>query len=221
MSERISEIKDRLRAAMEFRNKRSADLTRDLNIPSSAMSQYLSGKSKNMPNDRLYEICKYLDVSEAWLMGYDVPMERRPKIEETIDYASYGLKPVARRMVPVIGEIACGLPEEAIEIPIDIVEGEDYDVDYALVAKGDSMNGAEIYDGDIILIKTMPMVNNGEIAAVRIDGSTTLKYVYWYQEKGQLVLQAANPAYPPLSYEGEALKDVEILGRAVKLQRNI
>ena len=221
MSERISEIKDRLRVAMEMRNKKSADLTRDLKIPSSAMSQYLSGKSKNMPNDRLYEICKYLNVSEAWLMGYDVPMERRPKQQDSIDYESYGLKPVSKRMIPVIGEIACGIPAEAIEIPIDIVEGEEYDADYALTAKGDSMNGAEIYEGDIILIKTMSMVNNGEIAAVRIDGSTTLKYVYWYQDKGQLVLQAANPAYPPLSYEGEALQDVEILGRAVKLQRNI
>lgn len=215
------ELKNRLKAALEIRGKRPVDLCTDLNLAKSTVSQYLSGKSRNMDADRLQAIGEYLNVSEAWLMGYDVPMERRPKNTGTIDYASYGLKPVTRRMVPVIGEIACGLPEEAIEIPVDIVEGEEYDADYALTAKGDSMNGAEIYDGDIILIKTMPMVNNGEIAAVLIDGSTTLKYVYWYKEKGQLVLQAANPAYPPLSYEGEALKDVKILGRAVKLQRNI
>lgn len=215
------ELKNRLRVALNIRGKRPVDLCTDLDLAKSTVSQYLSGKSKNMDADRLQAIGEYLNVSEAWLMGYDVPMERRPKKQDTIDYESYGLKPVHKKMIPVIGEIACGLPEDAIEIPIDIVEGEEYDADYALTAKGDSMTGAEIYEGDIILIKTMPTVNNGEIAAVRIDGSTTLKYVYWYQEKSQLVLQAANPAYPPLSYEGEALKDVEILGRAVKLQRNI
>lgn len=215
------ELKNRLKEALEIRGKRPVDLCVNLDLAKSTVSQYLSGKSKSMDADRLQAISEYLDVSEAWLMGYDVPIERRPKKQDSIDYESYGLKPVTRKTIPVIGEVACGLPEEAVEIPIDIVEGEEYDADYALKAKGDSMTGAEIYDGDIILIKTMSMVNNGEIAAVRIDGATTLKYVYWYPEKNQLVLQAANPAYPPLSYEGEALRDAEILGKAVKLQRNI
>jgi len=76
MNERMHEIKDRLRLAMDLAGKKSVDLTRDVGVPSSAMSQYLSGKSKNMPIDRLYEIAKYLNVSEAWLMGYDVPMKR-------------------------------------------------------------------------------------------------------------------------------------------------
>lgn len=170
----------------------------------------------DLPQSKIMLFAKALDVPPGILMG-----DSGIDYSSTIDFESYGLRPVRKKMIPVIGEVACGLPAEAIEIPIDIVDGEDYDVDYALKAKGDSMNGAEIYDGDIILIKTMPMVNNGEIAAVRIDGSTTLKYVYWYPEKKQLVLQAANPAYPPLSYEGEALRDAEILGKAVKLQRNI
>lgn len=170
----------------------------------------------DLPQSKIMLFAKALDVPPGVLMG-----DSGIDYSRGIDFESYGLKSVHKKMVPVIGEIACGAPAEAIEIPIDIVEGEDYDADYALKAKGDSMTGAEIYDGDIILIKAMSMVNNGEIAAVRIDGSTTLKYVYWYPEKKQLVLQAANPAYPPLSYEGEALQDAEILGKAVKLQRNI
>lgn len=181
-------------------------------VGKSTVRKWENGIIENMRRDKIAKLAKALDVSPAFLMGWE---DRKP------DFESYGLKPVHKKMVPVIGEIACGTPAEAIEIPIDIVEGEDYDADYALKAKGDSMTGAEIYDGDIILIKAMSMVNNGEIAAVSIDGSTTLKYVYWYPEKKQLVLQAANPAYPPLSYEGEALRDAEILGKAVKLQRNI
>jgi transcriptional regulator with XRE-family HTH domain len=72
-----AELKDRLREALYVRNKKAVDLARDLKIPKSAISQYLSGKSQNMDSERLYIISKYLNVSEPWLMGFDVPMERK------------------------------------------------------------------------------------------------------------------------------------------------
>lgn len=71
-----AELKDRLQEALYIRDKKAVDLVRDLKIPKSAISQYLSGKSQNMDSERLYSICKYLDVSEPWMMGYDVSMER-------------------------------------------------------------------------------------------------------------------------------------------------
>lgn len=72
----VAELKTRLQTAMDMNNKKSVDLVNDLGIPKSAMSQYLSGKSKDMDSRRLYKICSYLNVSEAWMMGFDVPMER-------------------------------------------------------------------------------------------------------------------------------------------------
>lgn len=71
-----AELKDRLQEALDIRDKKSVDLVRDLKIPKSAVSQYLSGKSQNMDSERLHSICKYLDVSEPWMMGYNVPRER-------------------------------------------------------------------------------------------------------------------------------------------------
>lgn len=75
MSETKSTLKDRLKEALEMREKKSVDLVRDLKIPKSAISQYLSGKSQNMDSERLYKICNYLNVSEPWLLGYDVPTQ--------------------------------------------------------------------------------------------------------------------------------------------------
>jgi transcriptional regulator with XRE-family HTH domain len=69
------EFKDRLKQAMDFRNVKAVDLCERGNIPKSAMSYYISGRSEPK-HDRLYIIAKLLDVSEAWLLGYDVPMER-------------------------------------------------------------------------------------------------------------------------------------------------
>lgn len=70
------ELKIRLQKALDNSGKKAIDLSKDLNIPKSAISQYLSGKTKKMDADRIYKIAKYLDVSEAWLMGFDVPMSR-------------------------------------------------------------------------------------------------------------------------------------------------
>ena len=70
-----SSLKSRLYEAMTIRGKKAVDLTRDLGIPKSAVSQYLSGKSQKMDSERLYAIAKYLDVDEPWLLGYDVPMK--------------------------------------------------------------------------------------------------------------------------------------------------
>lgn len=72
----IATLKDRLHEAMTLRGKKAVDLATNLDIPKSAISQYLSGDVKKMSSPRLYVVSLYLDVSEAWLMGYDVPMER-------------------------------------------------------------------------------------------------------------------------------------------------
>ena len=78
MSIRV-DMKDRLRAALEIREKKAVDLSRDLKIPKSAISQYLSGHRIIKDSKRLYIIAEYLNVSEAWLMGFDVPMEKIKK----------------------------------------------------------------------------------------------------------------------------------------------
>ena len=65
----------RLKQALYLRSLKQSDLARLTNIPKSAISQYLSG-SFEPKQDRLEILAKILDVSEAWLMGYDVSMIR-------------------------------------------------------------------------------------------------------------------------------------------------
>ena len=69
------ELKDRLREAMEARGLRSVDIVEKTGIPKVTISYYLSGKTTPR-SDKLYLIAQALDVSEAWLLGYDVPMAR-------------------------------------------------------------------------------------------------------------------------------------------------
>ena len=69
------EIKDRLREAMERRGLRAVDLVERTGIPKGTISYYLTGHTKPKA-DRLYLLARALDVSEAWLLGFDVPSQR-------------------------------------------------------------------------------------------------------------------------------------------------
>lgn len=69
----------RIERALAIKGLKAADLCRLANVPKSSLSLYLSG-AYEPKQDRIYNMAKVLDVSEAWLMGYDVPMEREEKI---------------------------------------------------------------------------------------------------------------------------------------------
>ena len=71
-------IYSRIQDAMNLRSMKAVDICEKTKIPKSSMSMYLSGRVEPK-SDRLYKIAKCLDVSESWLLGYDVPMERTQK----------------------------------------------------------------------------------------------------------------------------------------------
>ena len=113
----------------------------------------------------------------------------------------------------VLGGTACGEPlykeleGETVTAPADI------DADFVFRCVGDSMINARIFDGDIVYIRQQDMVENGEIAAVLIDGEATLKRVKLYED--HISLEPENPQYRPLVYWGEEMNTVRILGKAV------
>lgn len=74
-SERTASCGARIKTGLHIRGMKQADLCQITKIPKSAISQYVSGAFEPK-QDRIYLISKALNVSEAWLMGYDVPMER-------------------------------------------------------------------------------------------------------------------------------------------------
>ncbi len=76
--ERKSNCSKRIGAALAIRNMKQSELCEKTKIPKSAISQYISGAFEPK-QDRIHLIARELDVSEAWLMGYDVPMGRDKK----------------------------------------------------------------------------------------------------------------------------------------------
>lgn len=68
-----STFSQRLQEIMDIKSVKQSDIVKKTGIPKSAISQYLSGKFE-AKQDRVYLLAKMFNVSEAWLMGYDVPM---------------------------------------------------------------------------------------------------------------------------------------------------
>lgn len=75
-NDRQESISARIKKALRIKGMKQAELCKLANIPKSSLSQYLSGDFEPK-QDRIYLISKALNVSEAWLMGFDVPMERQ------------------------------------------------------------------------------------------------------------------------------------------------
>lgn len=219
MSTRKYTTSERLRTIMNERNIKQIDIVNaaqpycekyHISLHRNDLSQYVNGKA-SPKQDKLFILALALNVSEAWLWGFDVPIDRVTYSDENID----NIIPMPdTKPVPIIGTIACGEPilaEENIEAFINMPK--DARGSFALRCKGDSMINARIFDGDIVFIRQQPDVENGEIAAVLIDNEATLKRVYKYPDR--IELRAENPTFPVLNYEGNELQNIRILGKAV------
>lgn len=210
MKIKASTFAKRLAQALELRGITQTELSKRTNINKSSISTYLKGEYK-AKQDKVDLLANALNVSPVWLMGYDIPMQRDLSFDPST-LTNY--VPITKKKIPLLGEIAAGQPiyaDEHIEefLPVD----DKLHADFALKIKGDSMINAQINDGDIVFIRQQSDVDDGQIAAVLINDSATLKRIY--HMNGFLQLNAENPAYKPIICSPETCDTCRILGLAV------
>lgn len=120
--------------------------------------------------------------------------------------------------IPLLGQISAGLPlyaEENVEgyLWTDLNHGAEY---FGLRVKGDSMNAANIKDGDVIIVRKQDIVDDNDIAVVLVDNENAT--VKRYHRTGDIVIltpQSTNPLHHLQQYD---LKNhsVRILGRVME-----
>lgn len=191
---------------------RQIDIANMLKVSKQCYSNYEKGL-REPDFATLQKLAEYFDVSVDYILGRGNRTATAPHPD---------IKPIRLKKFRMLGEIACGKPifaEEDHETYIDA--SADINADFCVTARGDSMVGARIKDGDIVFIRQQEMVNNGEIAAVIINDEVTLKRWYFYPDKQKLVLSPENPAYEPFVYVGEELNEIRCLGRAIAFMSNL
>ena len=146
-------------------------------------------------------------------------------IEGNVDLTSnipsfQNIHPITTRTFPLFDGIAAGEPRimpDGITLYVDATI--DIQADFVLKVHGDSMTGARINDGDYVFIRQQPEVENGEIAAVAIGDEATLKRFYRYGD--MIVLRGENPEFKEMTFTGEELEQLRVLGKAVAFQSDV
>ena len=207
-------VANKLKALRKQKGMTLEELASCLGTSKQTIHRYENGVITNIPPEKVEILAAALSTTPSHLMGWGTDGKSVPFNESLI--------PLSLKKLPILGEIACGEPIYADEEHESFAAADSkLDADFCLRAHGDSMTGARIFDGDIVFIRAQSSVDNGEIAAVIINDEATLKRVYYYPEKGKLILQAENPKYEPLVYIGEELNEIRILGKAVAFQSDI
>lgn len=180
-----------------------------------------------LPDDRLNAIATYFGVQTDWLTGaseYRTMAEALkhfdditdiPALRESIKEARIGI-----REIPVLGEVAAGIPIFANENYIDyevISEEMAKDGEYfGLKVKGDSM-APRIMDGDTLIVRKQNDAETGDIVVALINGDSATCKKLTKREDG-ISLFSFNPAYDPMDFTNKDImeKPVVIIGKVIE-----
>ncbi len=212
-------IASRLRAALELRGMKQAELVELTGIGKSSISTYLRGsyipKQKN-----IYKMAKALNVNEAWLMGEDVDPARQNAYSEpsdsslvTIHYAG----PVAAHFDAT--------PDDAYEqrtIPAEWIGRRRPEDFFLATVSGDSMY-PQFQDGDEILcLRCSDMGISGRIGIMLLGGDeATVKRIEYKPGEDWIDLIPINPEFKPRRIEGVDLEQCRVVGRVIKVIRTV
>ena len=193
----------RLKQLMSERNLKQVDIL-NMSLPlqketgikmsKSHLSQYVNGKS-SPDQHKLYLLAKTLNVSEAWLLGYDVPKEDkengvpsiesiynqldRPRKTKVYNFAEYQLREQNKRpktTIEIRGYVSAGTGEWLDDEIVDEVsyEGVIPEHDFAVKVNGDSMLPL-FEDGQVIFIKSTSDVRDGQIIVCQVNNEAFVK----------------------------------------------
>ncbi|MEX0718026.1 MAG: transcriptional repressor LexA [Planctomycetaceae bacterium] len=156
----------------------------------------------------------HASVNQLVRKGY---LKREPNKHRGISIAREGAVVDDQVTIPVLGCVAAGRLDFAEENVVGHVGVEAYLVRsgrfFGLKVVGDSMKGADIRNGDTIVVRQQPLAENGDVVVACVDDEATVKRLYYAPDR--IELRAENPKYPPIEIGPEEAARFRIVGRVV------
>ncbi len=194
------------------------ELGKIIGVQKSAIHKYESGIVENMKRSTIDKLARFFDVSPSYLLGYsnnDVPNNIYP-VDNIISFEVLGT--VRAGYDGMIDEISTG---EIIELPLSMISGGHKDEYFVLQVTGNSMF-PRLLDGDKILCKRTDSVDSGSLAVIIYNGDdATVKKVNFVSGEDWLELIPFNPEYETRRIEGRDLEQCRVIGKVVKLIRDL
>lgn len=195
---------NRLKELRKANRMTQSDVAKIVGIGQSGYSFWESGRSK-IDDAGLRKLAALYNVSVDYLLGTDTNQVK------------------ASVKIPVLGDVAAGIPIEAVE---NIVDYEEIDAALAstgeffgLRIKGSSME-PRICEGDVVIVRKQSTADTGDTAVVLVNGdSATVKRIK-KEPDGDLWLIPNNPAYDTRHYTPEEIRNlpVSVIGKVVELR---
>lgn len=186
----------------------------------SQLENNLNPKTGEPPVPSMTSIKKAKKAANGMFMSFDElfsQLDDNMKVSVSPEKVKMAKKAIR---IPVLGNVAAGIPIEAIE---DIIDYEEISEElahtgdfFALKIKGDSME-PRICNGDVVIVRKQNYAESGDLVIVLVNGdSATCKKLAKYPSGIRLI--PFNQAYEPLFYSNEEIenKPVRIIGRVVE-----
>ena len=172
----------------EIQNNLShAEVAEEVGVSLSTYYRWISGESTKLKKTTIQKLSKVLDCD----------------IEEVIEETN--------RIKPILGNVKAGYDlwaDQDIEGYIELGQADAQKGDYFLRVVGDSMEGAHIYDGDLVYVQSCSTVESGRIAVVMIGDEATIKKVYYKNDL--MILEAANPKYESKFFTMQEVEEMPV-----------
>jgi len=209
MEDKARLFRERLLESMRKEMITQKELVEKTGITKGAISSYIAGRY--LPKQQgIYALASALKVDPGWLAGFDVPIPSYDKQKAilTIPFLSQTLS---------AGPGQEYLPDECIEVKeIDVLAPMLHGVTdrsklVASEVRGDSMTGAHILSGDIVVFQRGLVVGEG-IYVITLGGDVLVKRIAFNRATSKVTIISANPDYPPQTVDSDI---VTILGKVV------
>ncbi len=194
------------------------ELGKIIGVQKSAIHKYESGIVENMKRSTIDKLAKFFNVSPSYLLGYTDYSQQNNiyPVDNIIPFEVLGS--VRAGYDGMIDEITTG---EIIELPLSMISGGHKDEYFVLQVTGNSMY-PRILDGDKILCKRTDSVDSGTLAVIIYNGDdATVKRVNYVHGEDWLELIPFNPEYETRRIEGKDLEQCRVIGKVVKLIRDL
>lgn len=195
-----------LKYYLKIRNKTQLDLAKAIGVSNTTINNYVKGY--NTPRmDKLDKICNYLRIERSDLLNTSSGEEK---------------KTVSALKIPVLGNVAAGIPITAVEDILDYEEvpssWQSQGEFFALRIKGDSMQ-PRMESGDVVIVKQQSDANSGDTVIALVNGDDATCKRLEKTDNG-IMLVSNNAKYPPMFFSEEDIvnKPVVILGKVVEFR---
>jgi len=234
---RIDLVRENLLEIIKRHNISQARLAKEAGLSARQVWNILHGKTKDIKYETLQKLADALKVRVSDITGESEEIQKEKEVLQTqketikkildqltgINISNIEPIPKPTTPIPIYGRIPAGTPREVwqdyIEEYIEVTDAPKGS--FGLKISGDSMIGAGIEDGDIVIISPMLDIINGDIVVAKIDGTDyTLKR--FIKQDNLIILQPANDKYKPIILtEEQANERVVVLGIATGVYRRI